>query len=204
MSSLLSVHGLGLIRGDRRLFRNIEFSLAAGELLVIEGTNGSGKTSLMRVLAGLMDADEGEVRWRGASTAKNRQQFRANLVWYGHRTGCKLDLTPEENLRCEQALRPESGQAMSRALQQLGVIGLSQLPMRALSAGQQRRVALARLLLTAAPLWLIDEPFTNLDKAGQTLVETLLGEHLGRGGICVMASHRGVEVNVTQQKLVLS
>ncbi|MEQ8204766.1 MAG: ATP-binding cassette domain-containing protein, partial [Woeseia sp.] len=107
-------------------------------------------------------------------------------------------------LRCEQKLRPGSERNLMDAMQELGIDRLAHLPMRVLSAGQQRRVALARLLIGGAPLWLLDEPFTNLDKAGIELIERLLAEHLGRGGICVMASHRGVAANIPQHSLVLS
>jgi heme exporter protein A len=186
------------------LFKGVNFSLSGGEALVIEGANGSGKTSLMRVLAGLMEADGGDVQWNGVSTRLNRQTYREQLLWYGHRTGCKLDLTPLENLRCELELRPGGGRDLLSAMRELGIDKLAHLPMRVLSAGQQRRVALARLLTGGAPLWLLDEPFTNLDKAGIALIERLLLEHLGRGGICVMASHRGVAVDIPQHTLVLS
>ncbi|ANO51325.1 cytochrome c biogenesis heme-transporting ATPase CcmA [Woeseia oceani] len=204
MSTRYSGSDLSLIRGDRLLFKGVNFSLTAGEALVIEGANGSGKTSLMRVLAGLMDADRGDVQWNGVSTRINRQNYREQLLWYGHRTGCKLDLTPQENLRCEQALRPGSGRELTDALRELGIERLAKLPMRVLSAGQQRRVALARLLTGGAPLWLLDEPFTNLDTAGIELIERLLAEHLGRGGICVMASHRAVAASIPHHSLVLS
>ncbi len=203
MSALLEARDLSIIRGDRLLFRQVGFALNPGELLLVEGANGSGKTSLLRVLAGLMDADSGMVCWNGADTRRARQQYRENLLWYGHRSGCKQDLSPRENLRCERALRPGSGQQPDGVLERLGILRVLDLPVRVLSAGQQRRVALARLLLGAAPLWLLDEPFTNLDTAGQELVNDLISEHLLEGGLCVMASHRGVDADVPQQKLVL-
>jgi heme exporter protein A len=204
LTPILEAQDLSVIRGDRLLFRQVSFALNAGELLLVEGANGSGKTSLMRVLAGLMDADSGEVRWHGTPTRRMRQEFRGQLLWYGHRSGCKQDLSPRENLRCETALRPGSGGGIAASLERLDILRLLDLPVRVLSAGQQRRVALARLLLSAAPLWLLDEPFTNLDAAGQDLVNTLVSEHLERGGLCVMASHRGLDAAVPQQRLTLS
>lgn len=203
LPALLSATDLGLYRGERRLFGQLQFALQAGQMLLVEGDNGSGKTSLLRVIAGLLEADAGEVQWRGVDTRRRRQQFAAELVWYGHRSGCKQDLTLLENLACEAALRAQSSVALTEVLERLELSRLVALPVRALSAGQQRRVALARLLLSAAPLWLLDEPYTNLDKDGQALVDELLSAHLQRGGVAVVASHHGMNITAEQQRLVL-
>ncbi|MGB5246951.1 MAG: cytochrome c biogenesis heme-transporting ATPase CcmA [Woeseia sp.] len=204
MVPLLSASSLALLRGERLLFRNVNFALNAGDALLIEGANGSGKTSLLRVIAGLLDPEEGEVAWRGNSIRQQRQTYCGNLVWYGHLSGCKRDLTLLENLRCEQSLRPQKSVTFATVITRLGLDDLVELPVRALSAGQQRRVALARLLLSAAPLWLLDEPLTNLDRAGQQLVTDMLSEHLAAGGLSVMASHHGVAPDLPVQRLTLS
>lgn len=204
MTALLAVSGLAVLRGERLLFRDIEFALNAGDCLLIEGANGSGKTSLLRVVAGLMPPDSGEIRWRGSETRLEPQVFRAALAWHGHKSGLKQDLTLIENLRCEAALRPTRSLAPDDLLGPLALSALTELPLRVLSAGQQRRVALARLLMTDVPLWLLDEPFTNLDRAGQALVNDLVRRHLAQGGVCVMAAHRGVSADLPTARLSLS
>lgn len=189
MTPLLAGHGLSLLRGDRLLFRQLDFALEAGQGLLVEGDNGTGKTSLLRVIAGLLPADEGYITWRGARRREARQAFRAELVWYGHRPGAKLDLNVRENLRCEAALRPAGVRAVDEVLEELGLAHIADLPLRVLSAGQQRRAALARLGLSGATLWLLDEPYTNLDRAGRGVVDALVTRHLDAGGCCVLASH---------------
>lgn len=204
LTALLCAHDLGLVRGERRLFRAISFALNAGELLHVEGTNGSGKTSLLRVIAGLVDAETGSVSWQGQPIRDIAQTYRGELVWLGHKVGCKLDLTLLENLRFEHALRRSSAQPLGEVLERLRLSLLTPLPMRALSAGQQRRVALARLLLSGARLWLLDEPFTNLDRDGRTLVRELIAEHLRGGGLCVAASHQPLDTGGPEQRLALA
>ncbi len=194
-----------LFRGDRCLFRQLSFALDTGEMLLLEGANGSGKTSLMRAMAGLLPVDEGELRWNGETVAgDHRQAFRSDLVWLGHRTGLKLDLTPVENLRFDTVLRRRNSRSLDAAFERLGIERLKPLPVRLLSAGQQRRVALARLLLADVPLWLVDEPFTNLDREGRQLVLDLVSEHLEAGGLCVMAAHQDVDVRGTTRVVKLS
>lgn len=199
----LSGQGLTLIRGDRCLFQNLEFTLASGELLMVEGPNGSGKTSLLRAIAGLIDPDEGMVRWNNTNVKNNRQSFHAALVWMGHRPGFKGDLTLIENLRFEAGLRSMTMATVKHRLARLGVATLTEIPFRALSAGQQRRVALARMCLADAPLWLMDEPFTNMDTEGQQLVVEVLREHLQEGGLCVMATHQRFDLDVATRQIRL-
>lgn len=203
MTVHLTAMGLTLIRGESCLFQDLDLALSSGELLLLEGPNGSGKTSLLRVIAGLLSVESGEVRWCGNAVADQRQVFHNEVVWLGHRTGLKADLTLLENLRFEASLRPQSGADLKLVCERLGILHLSGLPLRALSAGQQRRVALARLLLSAAPLWLMDEPFTNLDRDGRDLVVSLIEEHLDAGGMCVLAAHSDVVVAATTKRVTL-
>ncbi len=199
----LSGKSLCLFRGDRRLFRNLDFEVRSGELLIIEGANGSGKTSLLRGIAGFLEFETGAVKLNGHATRDDHQAFRADLVWLSHRVGFKNDLNMVENLTFESGLRATDEDRFAEVLERLSLSSLMSLPFGALSAGQQRRVALARMLLAKARLWMMDEPFTNLDKAGQTLVVDLIREHLARGGICVVASHQHIDVDGSTRRVIL-
>ena len=203
MTELLSASDLCLVRGDRCLFQDVGFALNPGELLFVAGANGSGKTSLLRAMAGLLEFESGDIRWQGQSVDKDRQRFRAALVWFAHRVGFKGDLTPVQNIHFEAGLRAFQSNDIQGALARVGVKFGAELPMRALSAGQQRRVGLARLILADAPLWMMDEPFTNLDTDGQGLVKELISEHLANGGICAMASHQAVSIDAPTHRIVL-
>ncbi len=203
MTDKLSGADLTLFRGERCLFEGLSFALNPGELLLLEGRNGSGKTSLMRAIAGLLSLESGEVSWDGEPILSRRQEFYEQLVWMTHRVGFKADLTLVENLRFEAHLRAQSSADFDEVLERLDLSRLKRLPLRALSAGQQRRVALARMLLADAPLWLMDEPFTNLDREGRALVMQLAKQHLDRDGMCVMAAHQDVDVGANVQRIVL-
>lgn len=203
MTAKLSADGLTLFRGERLLFKDLSFALNPGELLLLEGQNGSGKTSLMRAIAGLIEFEDGDVMWDGKAVRTNRPAFYGSLVWMQHRVGFKADLTLVENLRFESHLRSQSDEDFEQVLDRLGISRLKRLPMRSLSAGQQRRVALARMLLSRVPLWLMDEPFTNLDRQGRKLVMELTTEHLDRDGMCIMAAHQDVEIGGNVTKIVL-
>ncbi len=203
MTAKLSATELTLFRGERCLFRDLSFALNPGELLLLEGRNGTGKTSLMRAIAGLIEFEDGDILWEGKPVRTNRQSFYGSLVWMQHRVGFKADLTLVENLRFETHLRAQSGADFEEVLKRLDIDRLKRLPIRSLSAGQQRRVALARMLLSRVPLWLMDEPFTNLDREGRALVMNLTTEHLDRGGMCIMAAHQDVEIGGNVQKIVL-
>lgn len=186
------------------MLQDLEFALGSGELLLLEGRNGSGKTSLMRAIAGLLELESGEVQWNGKSTRTNRQQFHNALVWMAHRVGFKADLTLVENLEFEASLRPQADRDRDAIFARLGIERLQRLPVRSLSAGQQRRVALARMLLANAELWLMDEPFTNLDRDGRALVIELVEEHLAADGMCIMAAHQDVAIAATMHRIQLS
>ena len=202
MTALLRGRGLAVVRGDRSLFAALDFALGPGELLRVEGPNGSGKTSLLRAVAGLIQPDDGELLWRGEPVRRQRQAYHAELAWMGHRPGFKGDLTPLENLRFETGLRGSRGDT-GAVLERLGLDRLCRLPFRLLSAGQQRRFALARMVLSGATLWLLDEPFTNLDAQGREQVQELVGEHLAAGGLALAASHQELAVEAPMQRIVL-
>lgn len=203
MTAKLSGDGLTLFRGERCLFQGLSFALDPGELLLLEGRNGSGKTSLMRAIGGLISLESGDILWDGKSVYTYRQEFYAALVWMAHRVGFKADLTLVENLRFEAHLRSQSGADFDEVLSRLDIDRLKRLPIRSLSAGQQRRVALARMLLSSVPLWLMDEPFTNLDREGRALVMKLTREHLDDGGMCIMAAHQDVDIGPNVKKVML-
>lgn len=187
----LEARGLACSRGVTRLFRDISFRASAGEWIALRGPNGSGKTTLLRCLAGLTRPDAGEVHWTGEPVRNDLARFHGALLFCGHLPGIKDDLTTEENLRGALSLRGirVDDAAIRAALTDAGLDKRRQLPARRLSAGQRRRIGLARLALDPASLWMLDEPLTALDDAGQALFSRLLARHLERGGIAVLATH---------------
>jgi len=191
----LNVDDLCVWRGDIRLIDGLSFSVAAGELLWLRGDNGIGKTSLLRVLAGFAPPERGALRWRGADPGADPSAWRSELLYLGHLDALKRDLTARENLASDAALRGAAdGTAIDSALATLAVARCADLPVAQLSAGQRRRVALARLALSQATVWLLDEPTTHLDADGQGVVGRLIDRHLGRGGLAVVASHHALEL----------
>lgn len=187
---LLEVRQLFCERDDRILFDNLDFHLNAGEVLQIEGTNGSGKTTLLRILCGLTSNYEGEILWRGEPRPQVREAFNRSLLYFGHQPGVKAILTPLENLQWYSAMHPaiDPSQILS-ALEMVGLRGYEDVPCHTLSAGQNRRVSLARLYLSDAPLWILDEPFTAIDKQGVAQKEALIEQHAARGGAVILTTH---------------
>jgi heme exporter protein A len=187
----LTADNLHLWRGDTHVLRGVSLAARSGECLQVTGANGAGKTTLLRALCGLIPLEDGQVRWCGRPIRDDLAAFHGMLAYLGHDNGLKGDLSAEENLRYSVGLRRRVSPAeIATALAQLGVAAQQVLPMRQLSAGQRRRVALARLILSDAQLWLLDEPGSNLDASGLGLLHTLLSAHLEAGGSAVVATHQ--------------
>ena len=190
----LAVDSLSCVRGDRVLFRGLNFTLGDGELLHLKGHNGSGKTTLLRALAGLLMPEAGEIRWQGRNIRALREEYTRHLLYLGHMNGIKGDLTAAENLRIAATL---DGFALSEKrawelLAEIGLRGYEDLPSKHLSQGQKRRVALARLLANAARIWILDEPFTALDVAAVERLQDVIRRHIGDGGMAIITTHQEV------------
>ncbi len=186
----LEARNLECIRNDRVLFSNLGFSVHPGEVMQIEGHNGSGKTSLLRILCGLSLPNEGEVLWCGQSIDDVRYEYLSRLTYLGHHNGVKAELTPLENLAFARAISaPEKDADPEPILAALSLRGFEDVPCRTLSAGQNRRVGLARLLETRSLIWVLDEPFTALDRKGMRVVENIFEEHVTAGGMIVTTTH---------------
>jgi heme exporter protein A len=191
---MLSVTHLSCSRGDKRLFSGVTLSLQPGQWLHLEGDNGVGKTSLLRLVCGLSALEEGEISWKNQSVVKNPEEFRADLAYLGHQLALKEDLSPLENLLADAAV---AGRTLSEpealaALAQLGLRGREHLPVRVLSQGQKRRTALARLAVSQAKLWILDEPYVALDPTAQNALSEVINAHLANGGMVLLTSHQSV------------
>jgi heme exporter protein A len=188
---MLEAHNLAARRGLARLFSGLSFRLGAGEALVVTGANGTGKTTLLRMLAGLSAPADGEIRWNGAPAAPFDPALRASLAFAGHLPSLKDELTAEENLASLVALAGDAvaSEAIRDALDNVALTRQRSLPARVLSQGQRRRIGLARLSLLPRPLWILDEPVTALDAAGTELLARIVAGHLAKGGLAVAATH---------------
>ncbi|MFP4494348.1 MAG: cytochrome c biogenesis heme-transporting ATPase CcmA, partial [Halochromatium sp.] len=191
---MLEVTDLACRRGERELFSGLDFQLPAHTLLHVRGRNGSGKTSLLRVLCGLLRPDAGRIRWRGEDIRELAEDYHRELLYFGHLNGIKADLSGLENLRIASILDqdPVDTEAILAALARIGLEGFEDLPTRMLSQGQKKRVALARLILSKAPLWILDEPFTALDVDAVELLQQLIAAQVADGGAVVLTTHQEV------------
>jgi heme exporter protein A len=199
---MLQANSLAAVRGDRRLFAGLDFVLGAGELLYVNGPNGSGKTTLLRMICGLVAPAEGAISWNGEDIRSVGDAYRAEVVYLGHLNGVKDELNGLENLRvnCRLAGHDPSATELVRALGEMGLGGLETLPTKVLSQGQKRRVSLARLLLTRAHLWILDEPYTALDSAAVALLQAVIRNHLARGGLVILTTHQQVAIDTGSVK----
>jgi heme exporter protein A len=192
----LQAQNLHLWRGDRHVLRGVSLAVGAGECLLVTGSNGTGKTTLLRTLTGLMYPEEGRIDWAGKSIRSDLHAYHGQLAYIGHEPPLKLDLSAAENLRYWVGVRRTlKVRDMEEALDRVGAANWTDRPVRTLSAGQKRRVALAGLILMSVPLWLLDEPTTNLDSQGQQLVSHLILEHLASGGVAVAAIHHDLGIS---------
>jgi heme exporter protein A len=193
---MLEVRSLECVRDDRLLFNDLCFSVAESEVLQIEGPNGSGKTSLLRIICGLRQAEAGQVLWQGESILSNREDYYASMVYIGHLPCIKGDLTVLENVRSLLDTRSLTlGSAETEAaLAKVGLASYEDVPGKALSSGQRRRILLAFIELSQAKLWILDEPLTALDVQGVELMESMIMEHKQAGGSIIFTTHHGMQL----------
>ena len=204
---MLEVSNLACTRGDHRLFSGLNFTLNPGQIMQVQGANGSGKTSLLRTLCGFIAPDEGDIVWRGEHIRELDEDYYAELLYLGHLNAIKDELSALENLRVSAGLSGvelEEKDAMI-ALRRMGLRGRELLPTKVLSQGQRRRVALARLLVSDARLWILDEPLTALDVGAVALVQELIAEHLARQGMVIFTTNQPLQVaGMEMRSLLLS
>jgi|SRR5215510_205963 len=198
---MLQAINLGCVRGDRRLFEHLNFALHPGEVIELRGPNGTGKTSLLRILCGLASPAEGEIRWQEKNIRTLGEEYHSEIAYLAHQNGVKDELTAIENLRVSSAL---SGTSLRREqakekLAQLGLKDYWDLPARLLSAGQRRRIGLARLLASTAALWILDEVLASLDDAAVTVARRVITDHLSTGGMAIVATHQELALPSSQR-----
>jgi heme exporter protein A len=200
----LCVEKVHVWRGDRHVLRGVSLDVHPGELMHVSGPNGTGKTTLLRVISGLLRPEKGSIAWQGRSIAATAAEYQSALAYASHEPALKSDLTALENLRFTVGLKRRVTAAELRSsLERTGVANCADLPARVLSAGQRRRVAMARVLAFRADLWLLDEPYTNLDGSGSSLLSALLAEHVGQGGVALVVAHHDLNVAVQTRQLEL-
>jgi len=203
--TLLQVEDIHVWRGDRHVLQGVNFSVGAGNLLHIAGSNGAGKTTLLRVVCGLIAPELGAVTWQGHDIRTQRERYQSNIAFAAHDAALKADMTAFENLAFAVSMRRSVTPAqLLDAMRRTGADSYADLPARVLSAGQKRRVAMARVLAAEAPLWLLDEPFSNLDTAGVAVISGLIDEHVGAGGAAVVVAHHGLAEGPGMRQLVLA
>lgn len=192
----LELQALACMRGDRRLFSDLDLALEAGELLFVKGHNGSGKSTLLRALAGLLLPESGAVLWQGDDIVDLREEYSRHLLYLGHLNGLKDELTGVENLRSAEVFsgNPISEDVAWDTLTRMGLRGHEDVPTKYLSQGQKRRVALARLLVTQSKVWILDEPFSALDVDSVSQLQTVIRQHLSDGGIVILTTHQEVDL----------
>jgi heme exporter protein A len=203
---LLEIKSLECIRDDRQLFDGLSFTVSSSEVLQIEGPNGSGKTSLLRIICGLRMPEAGEVLWHGEPIAGNREDYYASMVYIGHLPCIKADLTVVENVRALLDTRSlsVSGAVLEQSLAKVGLAGYEDVPGKALSSGQRRRILLAFVALSGASLWILDEPLTALDVDGVQLMESMILEHREAGGSVIFTTHHGMQLDCEMRSVHLS
>ncbi|HCK77123.1 MAG TPA: heme ABC transporter ATP-binding protein CcmA [Gammaproteobacteria bacterium] len=195
---MLKAHSITCIKGDRLLFEDLCLQVQPGEVCQIHGSNGVGKTALLRILCGLTLPEGGEVFWNSTPIRKDPGNFQADLTYVGHSNGIKMDLTPRENLAFALTLQSSSpGASIDEALEKVGLGMFQHLPCRVLSAGQRRRVAIARLYLSRAPLWVLDEPLGAIDAEGVQSIENAIQDHLNEDGMAILTTHQPLSVKHT-------
>jgi heme exporter protein A len=201
----LRVEKVHVWRGDRHVLQGVSLEVSPNELLHVSGPNGTGKTTLLRVVTGLLRPEHGLVTWLGQSIVKSPCEYQAALAYAAHEPALKGDLTAIENLRYSVGLKRRTTlKELQAALETTGVAACADLPARVLSAGQRRRVSLARVLAMRAPLWLLDEPYANLDAAGSELVSWLLQTHVQAGGLALVVAHRDLTLKCAVRRLELN
>ncbi len=199
---MLEVSNLACSRGDHRLFAGLSFALHSGQIMQIQGANGSGKTSLLRTLCGFIQPDEGKIAWQGIDVRDLAEDYFARVLYLGHLNAIKDELSALENLRISSGLsgiRLNESDAIA-ALRRMGLKGRERLPTKVLSQGQRRRVALARLLVSDAALWMLDEPLAALDVNAVALIEELLGEHLAKQGMVIFTTHQPLKISGAEMR----
>ncbi|MCF6218591.1 MAG: cytochrome c biogenesis heme-transporting ATPase CcmA [Gammaproteobacteria bacterium] len=203
---MLQILDLECVRGDLLLFTGLNFALESGELLHVKGANGSGKTTLLRTVCGLSHPESGEVIWQGEAIRKQGERYRDELTYIGHLNGVKDELTVLENLRIATMLSGEhhSEDQLIDALVKIGLGERIDLPAKALSQGQRRRVSLARLLLSESKLWVLDEPYTALDVSVIATLQQVIAQHLQGGGVVLLTTHQDVDIEGVVKQLTLS
>jgi len=200
----LSVDGVHVWRGERHVLKGLSLELKPHDLLHISGPNGTGKTTLLRVVSGLLRPEQGRVSWLGKPISSVRSEYQCALAYASHEPALKGDLTPLENLKFMVGLKRRVAVSELRAnLERTGVGACADLPVRVLSAGQRRRVVMARVLAACAALWLLDEPFTNLDAAGSQLLTQMLADHVNQGGLALVVAHHALNVAARVRRLEL-